>query len=297
MKLCVEVDAKDEYYINEFKDVNCTYQRDSVDVVREIIQAGVAAQPDITRIAKYTHDSEYETGIHFTTVVTPDFVSDDDTQIDCAGEVSLYQITSAPTSSPSSSPTDVPTASPTGAPAWNDLYEIKTSDRCQNVITTASECLQAFVGMETDLINVKYYWSDTVGNWGTTYSDTIYAGASLIDSITKGIPRRCTFDDQGDNGYIYYVTDVTDQDCSSTFPCICKKSDRRQLEAPVERTVRFRMKSSPSSGRELQAADDEDFTAGGEFSVKVIISSGGFSLGGVGASLVMMMGLVVVTLL
>ena len=57
------------------------------------------------------------------------------------------------------------------------------------------------------------------------------------------------------------------------------------------------MKSSPSSGRELQAADDEDFTAGGEFSVKVIISSGGFSLGGVGASLVMMMGLVVVTLL
>ena len=172
MKLCVEVDTKDEYYINKFKDVNCTYQRDDETVVREIIQGGDAAQPAITRIAKYKHDSDYETGIHFTTVVTPDFVSNDNTQIDCSGEVSLYQITSAPT--------------------------------------------------------------------------------------TEG--------------------------------------GRRQLEAPVERTVRFRMNASPSSGRELQEADD-GFTASGEFSVKVIISSGGFSLGGVGASLVMMMGLVVVTLL
>ena len=183
MKLCVEVDAKDEYYINKFKDVNCTYQRDDETVVREIIQGGDAAQPAITRIAKYKHDSDYETGIHFTTVVTPDFVSNDNTQIDCSGEVSLYQITSAPTTSLSSSPTDAPS-----------------------------------------------------------------------------------------------------------------EGGRRQLEAPVERTVRFRMNASPSSGRELQEADD-GFTASGEFSVKVIISSGGFSLGGVGASLVMMMGLVVVTLL
>ena len=91
--------------------------------------------------------------------------------------------------------------------------------------------------------------------------------------------------------------DFSDLECSGPERwCLCKKDERRQLEAPVERTVRFRMNASPSSGRELQEAD-EGFTASGEFSVKVIISSGGFSLGGLGASLVMMMGLVVVTLL